>query len=216
MWSQFNHFSPKKALALFGLALLLPSCGTMEPLGVLASDEEIKVENPGFFDIGAGYGVARSGDDDFSGYLFSVKAYPAGRWYSNAVTISEEAKKNITEALNDDQKSGDKQAAEVRAEVSKWDQTASWSNQTIPIKNASPWKRFSVFYGHSLGDFEGGSETGSYKCIGIGYDIAPEFAVQVGVGALDPTGGGKLDYQGFIGISLNLNAFKSLVNGASL
>lgn len=192
------------------------SCG-MAPLGELANPGPIKVEDPGFFDIGAGYGTTFGDGATMDGYLFSVKAYPAGRWYSTAVSITDEAKKNITEALADNQDGQDTATLDkIKSEMATWDTQGSWSNQAVPLKCASPWKRWSVFYGHSLGDFEGSGVNGSYKCFGIGYDFAPEFALQLGYGTLNPTGGGKLDHQFFVGISLNLNAFRSLASGATL
>ncbi len=240
MWNRINHFHPKSFGPLTVLALLAPSCSLAKPLGELATPGPLPVENPGYFDIGAGYGVIAGGGPDASGYMFSVKAYPAGRWYSNVLSVGENAKENITEILQDkkvktkeelqkltddgvaaDGADGAQQVAQqklddVKQEIAAWDQTSSWSGNVVAMKE-SDWKnRVSIFYGHSLSDFEGGGVSGSYKCVGIGYDVAPEFALQFGIGAFDPAGGGELDIQSFVGISLNLNAFKSLVNGASL
>jgi hypothetical protein len=234
MWTRFNKLSPLGTLLLLALPLIAPSCSAAKPVGKLANPGPLNTENPGYFDIGAGYGVVAGGGANTSGYIFSVKAYPAGRWYSNVLSVGEEAKNNISDILSrqedeamqnlqgvdgadgDGQQAAQKTLADVRNEIALWDKSSSWSGNVVAMCDSDWTNRVSVFYGHSLSDFEGGGASGSYKCVGLGYDIAPEFAVQFGLGAFDPVGGGELDFQTFVGISLNLNAFKSLVNGASL
>ena len=70
------------------LAALLPSCSTfrraLDPIKIDLADAEA----PGFFDIGAGFGLVRNvageSSGDASGILVSFKAYPWGRWYGEA------------------------------------------------------------------------------------------------------------------------------------
>ena len=220
MWNRLNTFIPKSVAAIFALAVLMPSC-SMLPKGVGKWDrpDSIPVEDPGYFDICAGYGTIVDGHGgDVGGYMFSVKAYPFGRWYSNAISVSETAKKEITEALNEKRNgySDDYAVNSAQEAVNTWENSSTWAAEAVVLEDAGIEKRFSVFYGHSLSDFDGDGSSGSYKCIGIGFDIAPEFALQLGFGALDPAGGGDLDYRGFVGLALNMNAFRSLVSGAGM
>ncbi len=70
------------------IAVLVSSCSTfhqaLNPIKIDLKD----AEPPGFFDIGAGFGLVRnvagSSSGDASGILVSFKAYPWGRWYGEA------------------------------------------------------------------------------------------------------------------------------------
>lgn len=72
------------------------------------------------------------------------------------------------------------------------------------------WKhRFSIFYGRSLGNFDPTSIEGEVNSIGIGFDIAPEFAV-VGGRAMFRTKGAAGDTgRWMIGVQMNFSAFSA-------
>lgn len=76
---------PISRLALLVL-LLCTSCSTIAERSLSPVSSPLDaLEPPGFFDIGAGFGVVfdtrNSSDDDASGTLLNFKAYPLGRWY---------------------------------------------------------------------------------------------------------------------------------------
>jgi len=75
----------KFLIILVGCALLSSSCKTIERSLNPTKAPYKDVVEPGFFDVGAGFGVVkntRPGDNnDASGVIVSLKAYPGGRWY---------------------------------------------------------------------------------------------------------------------------------------
>jgi hypothetical protein len=72
---------PTRTLLFAGLTSIVLSCSSLKP-STLPYD---RVEAPGFFDIGVGYGrvsdTRNTSDDDAQGLMASFKAYPLGRWY---------------------------------------------------------------------------------------------------------------------------------------
>lgn len=71
-----------RSLVLVCAALSLVSCSSLTPSELPYA----RVDPPGFFDIGVGYGRVNdtrdTDDDDSEGLIASFKAYPLGRWYS--------------------------------------------------------------------------------------------------------------------------------------
>lgn len=81
------------------------------------------------------------------------------------------------------------------------------------INERNSWfNRLSVFFGKSLGDFTGGGLRSSVDVIGIGYDVAPQFAIQLGYAFYEVSDNGEVDTDGglSLSISINLNTFKSV------
>lgn len=83
------------------------------------------------------------------------------------------------------------------------------------IKERDEWyNRFSIFYGRSVNDFDSGGLQSEVNVVGIGFDVSPDLTLQAGWSfyEVDETGLGQIDSDSslFIGVSLNLYAFKSL------
>lgn len=77
--------------------------------------------------------------------------------------------------------------------------------------------RLSVFYGVSVGDFNGGGITSTANTFGLGFDVTPELAVLLGTAFYRQEENGVEDTDNalFFGVSLNLNAFKALYSAAA-
>jgi len=85
------------------------------------------------------------------------------------------------------------------------------------IRERNSWyNRFSVLYGRSVSDFDSGGLTSEVNVIGVGFDISPDLALEVGRAFYevdeDGAGPGTIDSDSswFFGVSLNLFAFKAL------
>lgn len=74
----------------------------------------------------------------------------------------------------------------------------------------------SVFYGLSVGNFGGGGIDSTVHALGLGFDVTPELALLGGAAFYRQVEGTEedADIAAFFGISLNLNAFKSLYNAS--
>jgi hypothetical protein len=74
------------------------------------------------------------------------------------------------------------------------------------------YRRFSVFYGTSIGNFDNGGIDSSVNVIGVAFDLAPQLAIQVGWGYYDvvdaTTNESDTDSGLVAGVSLNLAAFR--------
>ncbi|MEL6611462.1 MAG: hypothetical protein AAFQ53_05175 [Bacteroidota bacterium] len=81
------------------------------------------------------------------------------------------------------------------------------------------YNRLSVFYGRSVADFDSGGLDSAVNVVGVGFDVSPDLALQLGYGfyEVDETGNGDADSDGslFFGVSLNLFAFRSLASAIS-
>jgi len=80
-------------------------------------------------------------------------------------------------------------------------------------ERANLLNRFSVFYGVSAGNFSTSDFGSSINTIGIGFDVSPELALIAGRGFYD--GDDDSDSAFFFGVSLNLNAFRSLMSSVA-
>ena len=82
------------------------------------------------------------------------------------------------------------------------------------IRERNEWyHRFSVFYGRSVSDFDSGGLESQVNVVGLGWDISPDLALQVGRAFYEVDDGSGMvdsDSSWFFGVSLNLYAFKAL------
>jgi len=185
---------------LFILGCLFAGCHNVNalpslPANALADPNVHCEEEPGAylklgtFDLGVGYAVAfdtYSGpDNDASGTLISFKGYPFGRWY-----------------------------APPRANV--MNQATHWSETDFYEVPKTDWhNRLSMFYGTSVGDFEGGGLDANVQAVGVGFDITPEIAILAGWAFYNGSNEDDTDNGFLLGISLNLYAFKNILKLAS-
>jgi len=237
----------KVARFAVGCSLVLTSCaGLSQPQGSkqVCFDE---LEFPGYVDVGIGYAVAfdsRSGSHgDADGTFVSLKAYPAGRWYSKRKSETAQAlakaSANMVADIVEPQETpaGDgppaggagvdgapatdenkvdlaetvEQLIKARAEIIEDD-------AYYVVEGRDTWKhRLSIFYGTSVGDLAGGGLESSANAVGVGYDVAPQLALQLGWAFYDVETDGVIgtDSGLFFSVSLNLSSFKSLLSAGS-
>ncbi len=237
----------KLVLSLFVLASCATSCASLsQPLGA----ERVplsELEYPGYLDMGVGFAVAfntRNGDNnDASGTLVSVKAYPAGRWYAKrksegARQLSLASAKMVEEAVEkknpppaddsatrivtgappqpvDDGPSKTADVADYIDELIKSRDDVLADGAYYIVEDRDSWKhRVSFFYGVSVGNFSGGGLDSAANVVGIGYDFAPQLAFLLGWAFYDVEENGVTDTDSglLFGVSLNLNAFRSLTS----
>ena len=82
-----------------------------------------------------------------------------------------------------------------------------------PIKERDDiWHRFSVVYGLSVGEIAGSDIRGPIHVLAAGFDVAPQVSIISGVGIFEETrkSGNDTDFAFYLGVSLNLNAFRNL------
>ncbi len=189
-----------------------------------------KIEAPGYFDVGAGFGVIQRSGPDVKGVLVSFKGYPFGRWYSkekksspmDILSLSQEVEVDCsnTATANGVVEGGAEEQDKKKCEENKLrkivdltykiDSLYKNSGEYKEIRERSNWyNRLSVFYARSPENFTGGSLDTTVDALGIGIDITPEFSLIVGGATYENTDGGiSNDY--VFGVSLNLNAFNFL------
>jgi len=151
---------------------------------------------PGTLDISAGWAVipkANSSNQDASGYLVTIKAYPFGRWYAPLKPKApQEAAKKILGAVQ--QQSGEAAAAAKNGvaissttppnQQSLQDITDALtklnSTELYQIQEANGWNRVSIFYGRSLGTFDSQAAPTIVNAIGFQVDITPDVSAMAG------------------------------------
>lgn len=149
-------------------------------------------EAPGWFDVGAGFGCAfnavrRQKNDDVYGIFLSAKAYPGGRWYTHATRPVRNG-------------NGEREVVTLA--------TATGFEQFL--------RRWSVTYGFSLSDLGSEGVDGTVHHLGLGFDVSPDMALVAGCAFYHPdasASGG--DQAFFLGVSLNLNAFRYMFSSKS-
>ncbi|GAB5606547.1 hypothetical protein [Sideroxyarcus sp. TK5] len=182
-------------------------CGELEwKAKDLSTGQTFQTEKPGYFDVGLGYASIDNvaGGLAASGILATIKVYPCGKWYAvrKGSTPKEAAEKVVRAAANPSDT-----AAMAAAEI---ELRGLFEDRDIYPLVGEEWKhRFSIFYGRSLGNFDPTSIEGEVNAIGIGFDIAPEFAV-VGGRAMFRTKGAAGDTgRWMIGVQMNFSAFSA-------
>jgi len=173
---------------------------------------------PGYFDIGAGFGVIQKSGNDIKGTLISFKGYPYGRWYSKAKSIDQMTMAALVDKAIEECKKPPvgNDAATAKCETDKQvlsnevDKLYRQTRDNLIIMTRRGWKhKLSVFYAISADDFEGDNFSTSVDAIGIAIDITPELSFLIGFANFENAAGGiSNDYM--YGISLNLNAFDIL------
>jgi len=208
-----------KHLTLLPL-LALVSCASFPNPASKTAIPISDVEAPGFLDVGVGFGVAfdtHDGDNnDARGTLLSVKGYPWGRWYSKKEIAGDTQFAEQVVASTDHARANGLADDQVQAVVDGLLQDRDRflaDDSYYPIAERNQWyNRLSVFYGKSIGDFNGGNLESSVDVVGLGFDVAPQMALQLGWAFYDVDEGGGLDTDAGLtfSVSLNLNTFKSV------
>lgn len=182
-------------------------CGELEwKAKDLSTGQTFQTEKPGYFDVGLGYASIDnvSGGLAASGMLATIKVYPCGKWYAvrKGSTPKEAAEKVVQAAANP---SDAEKKAEAEAEL-----RGLFEERDIYPLVGEEWKhRFSIFYGRSLGNFDPTSIDGEVNAIGIGFDIAPEFAVVAGRAMFRSKGAAGDSGRWLIGVQMNFSAFSA-------
>jgi len=193
----------------------------------------VDTESPGYFDVGAGFAqidTAGSAHAAASGVLLSIKAYPWGRWYAPRKKISTESVlEKVQKNLDLQQKSinansltpsadtpitTDEKAKAEYEYLEAVRNTLAKSTELMPLHGREWYHRLSVFYGRSPGNFNETAIKGAVNAIGIGFDIAPEFALFVGKAYYqeDIPGGAETRQHLIFGVQMNFNAFSLFRN----
>lgn len=201
----------------------------------------IETANPGYFDVGAGYGyinASNAGKQAASGFFASVRAYPCGRWYAPAkkmssTAVSDKLKTAVAANVESAAASAAADAAQGNASAQTTKATKAANADTTakdyasilseyqknqidlyPVTN-NLLNRLSVYYGRSIGDFDKSIVKGPVDSIGLAFDIAPEFAITAGVAfyQINLSGGGiDTRHRFMLGVQMNLNAFSAFRN----
>ncbi len=131
---------------------------------------------------------------------------------SREVGLSPEFTRRLTRALDENASlNEDERESLAEASTAKGYDGKKWR---VIEERAGFLNRFSVFYGLSAPQLDGGGIDGSAQVAGIGFDISPDLAVLFGRAFYDvDLGAGTLasDDKNFYGISLNLFAFRDLL-----
>lgn len=182
----------------------------------------VDTEPPGFFDIGAGFAqidTAGTTHAAASGMLVTVKAYPMGRWYApRKQTSKNDTQDKLQKMLKKQSNAAVKNSEQAAAEYEYLEAVRNSlepSKEFYPLHDAHWIHRFSVFYGRSPGNFNETSVKGAVNAIGIGYDIAPEFALFFGKAYYDellPSGTTESRQHNIFGVQMNFNAFSAFKN----
>jgi hypothetical protein len=191
----------------------------------------VDTDSPGYFDVGAGFtqiDTRGSTDAAASGVTVSIKAYPWGRWYAPRKQRSKEevVKKSQVVAdkqqkITDSKNTAEMQTAYEEKAKAEYDYleavqgVLSASKELYPLQDAKLYHRLSIFYARSPGSFNETVIKGAVNAIGIGIDIAPEFALIIGKAYYDELlpGGAAESRQHFIfGVQMNFNAFSAFRN----
>lgn len=138
--------------------------------------------------------------------------------YRQVENLISDAQAQVTPALREGMRkltSGEQISAGERAELEQFVVRSEAAPKWHVVDEREHWyNRFSVFYGLSVSDFDSGGLQSEVNVIGLGYDITPDLALQFGCAFYEvaETAGGAIDSDSslFIGVSLNLFAFKSL------
>jgi len=176
-------------------------------------------KDPGHFDIGAGFTVLKNTADgrDARGTLVSFKAYPTGRWYTQAKAPGIKDVISESESKSEEDSKGKHSTTSLLEANKVLVERQSTGFYVVPERDKF-YHRFSFFYGISAGNFSGGDLDSQVNAFGIGYDIAPEFSIITGVGFYDyklPSETEEDSDSAFLfGVSLNLNAFTGLLKAA--
>ena len=181
----------------------------------------VDTEPPGYFDVGGGFAHINSANTEgasASGVLVTIKAYPWGRWYA---ARKKSSTKDVLEKVKNvlvPQKKADGTVDPVALENAKSEYVDTVrnllekSNEMLPLHGDTWYRRLSVFYGRSAGNFDETTIKGDVNSIGIEYDIAPEFALMLGVAVYQVAiPGGRFDTQEHLifGVQMNFNAFSA-------
>lgn len=179
------------------------------------SGTEFVTANPGFFDVGIGYAhipniTTKITNRAANGLMATIKAYPCGRWYAPRNKASEaDVVKKLLEAA-EQQKNGVDGTAAADAEKA----LKGYLNQSdlFPLVDERWRDRWSIFYGRSMGNFDSDAIDGPINVVGVGFDIAPEFAFILGAAFIQPAGTSTNKTQYIFGVQMNLNAFQAMRN----
>jgi hypothetical protein len=107
----------------------------------------------------------------------------------------------------------DEEREQLKSIIDGTDSPPNWH----VIKERDAWyNRMSVFYGRSVANFDSGGLSSEVNVVGVGFDVSPDLALQVGWAfyEVDEDGSGMTDSDGsfYFGVSLNLFSFRSLAN----
>ncbi len=192
------------------------------------------LQDPGWLDVGVGVAVvehAGSQKQNGIGNMVTLRAYPFGRWYAPLKTSSPEkitliaakaalANTKQTEASgapldNTKQQDASNTAHDLALEMQN--ALNEFGNSYALYENdgwANFYKRFSVFYGRSVGGFDVTVVQGDISAFGISFDVAPQFALSLGQAYFNQIplpGQASANTSGLMfSMQINLNAFKMM------
>ncbi|PCJ52069.1 MAG: hypothetical protein COA70_12900 [Planctomycetota bacterium] len=193
----------------------------------LASDGTTLLKPAGWFDmgLGAGYALSNGSNNDPDGLVISIKAYPYGRWYStrkSPLPSLDKALENVA-AINPDAAAAAAAQTTLQEAVSQASNWSDSSGEYLVVKGREKWEhRLAIFFGTSIGEFSNQGIKGDLLTLGVSYDVAPQFALQVGIGVFrvnEVTGGisgplaGELntsDTSLFLGVAINASAISAM------